>query len=112
MTNSVNNTRSTEKKKRKKRKGGSLTSDTPSLGEKVQRAVYIMEAGVGVDDDGFEIAEGAEAVVGAVGGNGRGAGGQHARPAGELVIEVGRSVGNDADSEVYASDGLGDVDIG
>lgn len=64
-----------------------------------------MEAGVGVGDDVLEVAEDHEAVVGGVRGQ-RGAGCEEVRAAGELVVEVGGGVGDDADGEVEAGNGL------
>lgn len=64
-----------------------------------------MEAGIGVGDDVLEVAEDHEAVVGRVRGQ-RGAGCEEVWTAGELVVEVGGGVGDDADGEVEAGNGL------
>lgn len=70
-----------------------------------------MEPPVGVGDYMLKVAQGGEGVVGGEGGDG-GAGGQEARAAAEVVVEVGGGVGNDADGEVDAGDGLEDLDVG
>ena len=64
-----------------------------------------MKAGVGVGNDALEVAEDHEAMVGGIGGE-RGAGCQEVRAAGQLVVEVGGGVGDDADGEVESRDGL------
>ena len=69
-----------------------------------------MEPGVGFGNDVLKIAEGSEGVVGGEGGNG-GAGGEQGGAAGEVFIEVGGGVGDDADGKVDAGDGLEDLDV-
>jgi hypothetical protein len=70
-----------------------------------------MEPGVSVRDDMVVIAEDGEAVVGGEGGD-RGGGSEQGRPAGEVIVESGGGVGNDADGEVDACNGLEHVDVG
>ena len=97
-----------EKERRNRKKP---TSHAPSLGKKVQGAIYVVKPGVRVGNDVLKVAQGGQAVVGGKGGDG-GDIGEEVGPASEVVVEVGICVGDDADGEVDACDGFENLVVG
>lgn len=77
----------------------------------MQGAIDVVEARVRVGDDVLKVAQRGQAVVGGEGGDG-GDVGEEVGAAGEEVVEVGVCVGDDADGEVDAGDGLEDLVVG
>lgn len=90
---------------------GELTSNAPPLGKEMQAAVDIMKPYITLRNNMLEITQCCQAVICREGSD-RAASRQHARLSGEVGVEVGGGVGDDADGEVDASDGFQYLDVG